>query len=470
MISRRDVVKLGAAGLIAPSPRAVPDSSPAVLAEDSSDRVAMFRGNAARTGEMPGPAPSLDEPIVVKWQFYAAGLINSSPAVVDGRVYFGSYRSTGKFAPKKEADFHAIDVVTGQEHWSISCGGVATSSPAVSNGTVFFGSQEGEIYAVEGSTGQEKWRFATGSPIFSSPAVVDGTVFIGGHSDNVYALDATSGEEIWRFNTGADVLSSPAISGDIVFIGSYNKALHAIDSKTGTELWRFDTNDPIRVAPAVFNGTVYVGTEGRRRRGTYALDASSGKVQWSTDQTGMASSPAVTDDLLVYVWDDLRACDPGTGTESWRIDLESSISSPVICDNTVFIGGSDQNFYAFDASTGETLWRFSTGGIISSSPAVSDGMILVGSEDGYVHALGNLLPLALKTDVVVRAAPSNSGVSRGTASAGIEIEHLGAREEREGEVWVEITINGTTGWIPLEAIDPVTLPPEGEIEYVYIPE
>jgi hypothetical protein len=34
---------------------------------------------------------------------------------------------------------------------------------------------------------------------------------------------------------------------------------------------------------------------------------------------------------------------------------------------------------------------------------------------------------------------------------------------------VEVTIGEQSGWIPLDAIDPETLPPEGEIEYVYKP-
>jgi hypothetical protein len=37
-------------------------------------------------------------------------------------------------------------------------------------------------------------------------------------------------------------------------------------------------------------------------------------------------------------------------------------------------------------------------------------------------------------------------------------------------VWVEVSIGDVQGWIPLDAIDPLTLPPEGEIEYVYMPD
>ena len=43
-------------------------------------------------------------------------------------------------------------------------------------------------------------------------------------------------------------------------------------------------------------------------------------------------------------------------------------------------------------------------------------------------------------------------------------------EEGHGEgTWLKVVVGSETGWIPLDAIDPATLPLEGEIEYVCIP-
>ena len=51
----------------------------------------MYQGNPARTGEMPGPGPDDSNGVEAIWQFAAAGVISSSPAVVDGVVYIGSF-------------------------------------------------------------------------------------------------------------------------------------------------------------------------------------------------------------------------------------------------------------------------------------------------------------------------------------------------------------------------------------------
>ena len=64
-------------------------SSPA-RAQDSGkvvgSDVAMFRGNAARTGVMPGPGPDPEQGLGVRWRFDAEAEFDSSPAVADVKL------------------------------------------------------------------------------------------------------------------------------------------------------------------------------------------------------------------------------------------------------------------------------------------------------------------------------------------------------------------------------------------------
>jgi outer membrane protein assembly factor BamB len=60
----------------------------------------------------------------------------------------------------------------------------------------------------------------------------------------------------------------------------------------------------------------------------------------------------------------------------------------LIRDGVVYFGSMDYNIYAVDANTLEELWRFRTGGIImESSPVIDNGLLYVGSFDGYMYAL-----------------------------------------------------------------------------------
>jgi outer membrane protein assembly factor BamB len=54
----------------------------------------------------------------------------------------------------------------------------------------------------------------------------------------------------------------------------------------------------------------------------------------------------------------------------------------------VYVGSWDKNLYAIDAITGLEKWRFKTGGEMYSSPAVSNGVIYVGSNDRFLYAVG----------------------------------------------------------------------------------
>jgi len=62
-------------------------------------------------------------------------------------------------------------------------------------------------------------------------------------------------------------------------------------------------------------------------------------------------------------------------------------SSPALADNTIYIGSDDGKLYALDADNGAMLWEFQTGDKIISSPAVADGVVYVGSYDGTLYAI-----------------------------------------------------------------------------------
>jgi uncharacterized repeat protein (TIGR01451 family) len=64
-------------------------------------------------------------------------------------------------------------------------------------------------------------------------------------------------------------------------------------------------------------------------------------------------------------------------------------SSPAVVNGVVYIGSDDGNLYALNASTGQKLWSFSTGSgqRILDAPAVANGMVYIGSYDGILYAL-----------------------------------------------------------------------------------
>jgi outer membrane protein assembly factor BamB len=62
-------------------------------------------------------------------------------------------------------------------------------------------------------------------------------------------------------------------------------------------------------------------------------------------------------------------------------------SSPAVANGAVYVGSNDGKLYAFNASSGDGLWAASTGYLIYySSPAVANGVVYVGSYDHKLYA------------------------------------------------------------------------------------
>jgi outer membrane protein assembly factor BamB/serine/threonine protein kinase len=61
-------------------------------------------------------------------------------------------------------------------------------------------------------------------------------------------------------------------------------------------------------------------------------------------------------------------------------------SSPAVANGVVYVGSDNGKLYAFDATTGQPKWIVSTRNEIYSSPAVANGVVYAGSMDGKLYA------------------------------------------------------------------------------------
>jgi len=58
-----------------------------------------------------------------------------------------------------------------------------------------------------------------------------------------------------------------------------------------------------------------------------------------------------------------------------------------VADDKVYVGSHDHTIYALDEETGAMVWSYYTGSSkVESSPAIADGMLFIGNENGNVYA------------------------------------------------------------------------------------
>lgn len=108
------------------------------------------------------------------------------------------------------------------------------------------------------------------------------------------------------------------------------------------------------------------------------------------------TTPAIGSDGTIYAgcWDCyLYAFNPN-GTLKWRHHCGSTISygSPVIADNGfIYVTAMDSaNWLMALDSNGSELWRYQTGGYVTSAPAIGpNGAIFFGSADTYIYGLNS---------------------------------------------------------------------------------
>ena len=303
-----------------------------------------------------------------KWQFSTNGQTQQTPgpgnsqiwstaAVADGVVYFGVYYAN----PSSNGDVYALDAVTGNPKWKFHTNGVVESSPTVVNGVVYIGSFDNNLYAIDAATGLQKWSFLTGNFVYSSPAVVGNVVYIGSADGKVYALDAITGQLKWSYYTGKGIYSSPAVVNNVVYVGTAQAGggtygsgdVHALDATTGIPIWQqpFPIGGEILSSPAVAHGIVYIGSYNNN---VYAIDATTGQQKWSylVDSHIWYSSPVVANGIVyigsigayVYAFDAVS----GQLLQKFQTSRSGSIEgSPVVANGMLYVGTNDRNMYAY---------------------------------------------------------------------------------------------------------------------------
>jgi inhibitor of cysteine peptidase len=341
----------------------------------------------------------------LKWRFKTDGQVVSSPAIAaDGTVYVGS----------DDNYVYAINR-DGSLKWRYKTGGIVRSSPAIAeDGTVYIGSFDGKLYAFNGSTGAPKWAepFQTGNGIESSPVIAaDGTVYVGSSDGHLYAVD-TNGNLVWSTllsGTGSPIGSSPAIGNDgTIYVGCWIRDLFAVN-QSGDLLWQYPTyTGGVFSSPTIAgDGSIFIANDGAWRDELSDLpepynepwyihriiDGSGAiSILMENGQADVYSTAAVEADTSFFIGygQDLLAYNPD-GEGNWVFATDGKVdSSPVIGgDGIVYVGSDDGFFYAVDPNCACAIWLYETGGCIKSSAAIDNDSyrtIYVGSQDNYLYA------------------------------------------------------------------------------------
>jgi outer membrane protein assembly factor BamB len=75
------------------------------------------------------------------------------------------------------------------------------------------------------------------------------------------------------------------------------------------------------------------------------------------------------------------------GDEKWSESNVSDLSSPAVANGQICIGGQDGSLVSFGARTGEKKWQFEAGDFTRANVSITDQFVYALSGDGYLYAI-----------------------------------------------------------------------------------
>ena len=249
------------------------------------------------------------------------------------------------FAGQQKAERKPLPVplLPAEEAWNVSLPSAPAAQGALDESRAYVPLESGQVVAISRETGVIEWSISLAGSW--APLAVDGVLYVAG-SAAIQAVRSSSGALIWRTALDAELITAPAAQADRIFLLAKPNQLLALRTSDGSEIWR------------------------------HALEAPTDSPAMVVNATGVFISSG--NSLIRYAASD--------GHLEWKRELAGMLSRPESAGDRVFVGSTDNNFYALDATSGRLAYRSRAGGDVVGA-AASDQFVYVASLDNLLRAL-----------------------------------------------------------------------------------
>jgi eukaryotic-like serine/threonine-protein kinase len=305
----------------------------------------------------------------------------------------------GKVKPPKP---QPVPILPAEEVWFAELDASPAANAAMDDERVYVGLQVRGIRALSRKTGEPVWQEP--NDITHAPLAVDEQLLIA-MPEEVRALDPGTGAMRWTRPLEKQLATGMVASKELALLIDHAGMLVAIRARDGKEVWRRSL------------GATSVHPPARLEPDHLVLTLSDGRV---------------------------LALDDRTGETIWERSLPGTLSAPATGRDRVFVGSTNNFFYALDAENGDERWRWRTGGDVVGSAAAGE-RVYFASFDNVLRAVnrdnGNQLwktaiptrpsgpPIAFDDVVVlsgvaprVDAFDGRTGAALGTLTAATDLQ------------------------------------------------
>ncbi len=217
------------------------------------------------------------------------------------------------------------------------------------------------VYAINIASGTLKWQYPTEADrnltFFADPVQTGtGQIVVGDYHNSLHLLNETTGQEevgsgAWPFDqAGNRYIAGPVVTDLGIFAPSADGNLYALDFQANT-LWEpFETDGPLWAKPAIDGDRLYLASMDHF---LYALNARSGRMDWSVDLTGaIVGTPSISEDGMIYIGSfasELVALQTETGAIVWRKPTTDWVwSGPALDGERLYFGDVSGLLYCLE--------------------------------------------------------------------------------------------------------------------------
>lgn len=199
-------------------------------------------------------------------------------------------------------------------------------------------------------------------------------------------------------------------------LGNARRAVyeHELIADTLSVAWDIDAGRGLRASVLLTDSTVFVATTNRQ---VLAFETRTGRRNWDQRLEGEIASDIVRSGRTIFMttteWNGrVHARDIERGRRVWQHDVGPARFSPLIEGGVVYVGTDRGYVHALHSETGDQLWRTRAGGSVAATPVshrdalivgtAGDTLVRVAKHDGAVQARGTI-------DNTISATPALSG-------------------------------------------------------------
>ncbi len=347
-------------------------------------------------------------PLKLVAQIKLGDAVMNSPAVVGGLVYVVDQMGKAYcIDPNAEPMIVWESAPEGSGAY-----GSNTASPCVAGGRVYFGTTAGNVHILNASNGNLIKTVSLGSGIVSGLTYANNSVYFQTLDATVYCLDS-DGNERWQWQKAGNIHYGGcvvAVSGTKVVVSVGSNMYCLDDMGTQAQLVWSAGSSSTRYVPtgiSISGGYVYTtcsGSDGQGQVRRFSL--ATGSQNTKTNEWAPMCTSAVRGTTMYYSRQTYGVTAYNFGASArWKSftsnagDLTPSVTSPALSQNHCVFTTSLGRLIAVNlAASGSGLGALSISPFIfepphdqaiNSSPAISNGRVYFGCDDGYLYILGS---------------------------------------------------------------------------------